>query len=78
MKEKCVTFCFIELNGKVSSKSSKKGPFFCKEVQSVYSKLIFTHIVSCWSHSHEIVKKWNIKLSPETERASYLTNSQAI
>ena len=27
----------------------------CKEVRSLVSKLICTHIVSCWSRSHEIM-----------------------
>ena len=31
MKEKCVTFCFIKLNAKVSSKSSGEGlTFMCR------------------------------------------------
>ena len=47
MKEKCVAFCFIKLNTKVSPKSSREGWMFCAEVRSLLSKLIFTHIVSC-------------------------------
>ena len=33
-----------------------KGWLFCAEVRSSFSKLIFTHFISCWSGSHEIVK----------------------
>ena len=57
MKEKWVTFCFIKLNAKASPKSSGEGWLFCTENRSLLSKLIFTHIVSCWSRSHEIVEK---------------------
>ena len=59
MKEKCVTFCFVKLNAKVSPKSSGGGGLVCAEVRSLLLKLIFTHPVSSWSHSHEIVEKWN-------------------
>ena len=57
MKEKCVTFCFIKFNGKIAPKSSVEGWLFRAEVRSLLSKLIFTHFVSCWSCSHEIVEK---------------------
>ena len=33
---------------------------------------------SCWSCSHEIMEKWNTRLSPETEDTSCLTNCQKI
>ena len=35
----------------------RKGWIFCAEVRSFLSKLIFTHFVSYWSRSHEIVEK---------------------
>ena len=57
MKEKCATFCFIRFNGNVAPKSSVGGWLFCAEVRSVLSKLIFTHFVSCWSYSNEILEK---------------------
>ena len=56
IKEKCVTFCFIlnqgrltsliKLNAKVCQKSSGEGYLFCGEVSSLLSKIIFIHIVS--------------------------------
>ena len=57
MKEQCVTFCFIKLDAKVSPISSGKEWLFCAELSSLLSKLIFTHIVSCWSSIHETVGK---------------------
>ena len=57
MKEKCVTFCFIKLNAKASPKSSGEVWFFCAEVRSLFLKVIFTHFVSYWCRSHEIVEK---------------------
>ena len=57
MKGKCVTFCFITVYAKVSPKSSGEWWVFYIEVRSLYSKLIFTHFVSCWNRSHEIMKK---------------------
>ena len=49
MKEKCVTFCFITLNAKISQKSLVEGWVFFAEVRSLPSKFIFTHFVSCWN-----------------------------
>ena len=57
MKEKWVTFCFIKLNAKASPKSSGEEWLFFIEVRSLLSKLILTHVASCWSSSHEIVEK---------------------
>ena len=34
-----------------------QGDFFCAEVRSLLSKLIFIHFVFCWGRSHEIVEK---------------------
>ena len=53
----CIIFCFIEFSTKVSPNSSRGGWLFYAEVRSLLSKIIFTHFVSCWSRSHEIVKK---------------------
>ena len=54
------------------SKIIGEGWPFSAEVRSLLSKFSkFTHIVSCWSYSHEIVEKWNTKLSPETDRTSH-------
>ena len=64
MKEKCAKFCFIKLNANRFLQIHLGN-------MSLLSKLIFTHIVSCWSRSHEIVEKQNTKLSPETERTSH-------
>ena len=58
MKEKCVIFCFPKLKSNVSAKSSGEGWLFCGEVNSLLSKLIFTHFDSCWSRNHEIVGKF--------------------
>ena len=41
MKEKEVTFCFIELNAKVSPKLSGEGWFFCAEVSKSSEGLFF-------------------------------------
>ena len=49
MKEKCVTFCFITLNAKISQKSLVEWWVFFAEVRSLPSKFIFTHFVSCWN-----------------------------
>ena len=78
MKEKCLTFCFIELKAKVSPKWSGEGGLFCAEVRSLLSKLIFTFSVSCRSRSDETVEKETTTLSPETEQTSRLTNSRTI
>ena len=37
-------------------KSLGKGWLFCAEVKNLLSKLIFTHFVSCWSHSDKITE----------------------
>ena len=58
MKEKCVTFCFIKLNAKVSPKwSGEELLLLCRSYVSSFKVNIYYHIVSCWSHSHEIVEK---------------------
>ena len=58
MKEKCVTFCFTKLNANRFLQNHRgEGWRFCAEVRSLLPKLIFTHIVPCWSRSHEIVEK---------------------
>ena len=53
MKEKCVILCFIKLHAKVYPKSLGEEWLFGPEAR----KLIFTHIASCWSGTHEIVEK---------------------
>ena len=45
MKETCVTFCLIKLNGKFSPKFSWEGLLFCAEVRPLLLDLIFTHFV---------------------------------
>ena len=57
MKEKCLILCFIKLHAKVYPKSLWEEWLFGPEVRSLLSKLIFTHITSCWGGSHEIVEK---------------------
>ena len=57
MRGKCVTFCFITVYAKVSPKSWGEWWVFYIEVRTLYSRLIFTHFVSCWNRSHEIMKK---------------------
>ena len=37
-------------------KSLGKGWLFCAKVKNLLSKLIFTHFVSCWSHSDKITE----------------------
>ena len=54
---KSITFFFIKFNAKGSPKLSDEGWLLFAGVRSLLSKLIFTHIVSCWSLSHEIVEK---------------------
>ena len=49
------------------SKTIGEEWLFCAEVRSLLSKLIFTHIASCWSRSHEKMEKQNTRLSPDTE-----------
>ena len=44
--------------------------------RSFLSKLVFTHTVSYWSCSYEIVEQWDTRLSPEIERTTCLTNCQ--
>ena len=85
---KCVTFCFITVYAKVSPKSSREGWVFYIEVRSLYWKLIFTHFVSCWNRSHEIMKKvkheiitrnWTYELLqelPSDERIRILGNEE--
>ena len=51
---------------------------FCAEVRSLLSKLIFTHFVSCWSRTQEIVEKQNTRLSTEAERTICFTNCWTI
>ena len=45
MKETCVTFCLIKLNGKFSPKFSWEGLLFCAEVRPLLLDLIFTHFI---------------------------------
>ena len=80
MKEQCVTFCFIKLDAKVSPISSGKEWLFCAELSSLLSKLIFTHIVSCWSSIHETVgKKHEIIIRNWTDELSHkLSNNLRI
>ena len=53
------------LNAKVSPKSSGEEWLSCAEVRSLLSKLIFTHFVSCWNRSREVVEKYNKRLSQD-------------
>ena len=57
MKQKSATFFFLILKAKeISSKSSGRGQFFCREFRSFLSMLMFTHSASCWSRSHRVVE----------------------
>ena len=40
MKEKCVTFCFVKLNAKISPNLSEEGWRFCGEIRSLLSNLL--------------------------------------
>ena len=58
MKENCVTFCFIKLNANRFLQNHRgKSDVSVQKSGSLLSKLIFTHVVSYWSRSHEIVEK---------------------
>ena len=55
-KKNVLHFVLLNYIAKVSPKSSGEGwLYWHSEVRSLLSKLIFTHIVSCWIRSHEIV-----------------------
>ena len=55
--KKNVLHFFIKFNEKFSPKSCGERWYSCAEVRSLLSKLIFIHLVSCRSRSHEIMKK---------------------
>ena len=55
MKDNSATFRFLKLKAKekaVFPKSSEGGWLFCGKCRSLYSKLMFAHSASRWSHSH--------------------------
>ena len=55
-KKNVLHFVLLNYIAKISPKSSGEGwLYWHAEVRSLLSKLIFTHIVSCWTRSHEIV-----------------------
>ena len=55
-KKNVLHFVLLNYIAKVSPKSSGEGRLYWHaEVRSLLSKLIFTHIVSRWTRSHEIV-----------------------
>ena len=58
MKDKSVTFYFLELKAKekFSSKSLEGGWLFCEKFTSLLSKLLFTNSASCWSCSRGVVE----------------------
>ena len=48
------------------------------EHESLLSKLTFTHTVSCRNRSYKIVEQENMRLLPEPERTTRLTNCRTI
>ena len=78
-----ISHCWYDVEKLRVSDSSSLNLSFLGAQQKVLCetderKISFTHIFSFWSRSHEIVKNWNVRLSPETERTSCLTDCWAI
>ena len=67
MKKKSVAFCFLKLKAKWNSdffQIIEGGWLSCGKFRFLLSKLMFTHSVSCWRHSHRVLETYSKWLSP--------------